>query len=113
LLALKNDLQFAWERGYRRVLCTSASTEVIRLISEHYIAFHEYKALIDEITSLMLQDWMVRICLSYREANACTDFMEKLGAREFTHLMIWEILPPGMGHLLLADSMGHCFSRAS
>jgi hypothetical protein len=42
----------------------------------------------------------------------CADYLAKLAAKGSNALIIWDSPPPGMNHLLQADLMGLCFSRA-
>jgi len=48
------------------------------------------------------------------EANACVDFfLAKHGAKNHDLFKVWDILPPGLNSLLMADSSGTNFEKSS
>jgi hypothetical protein len=51
-------------------------------------------------------DWEVKICHSYREANACADALANLGCDHDPGLHMYDQCPPRVSSLLLADVMG-------
>ncbi|GAU22367.1 hypothetical protein TSUD_106950 [Trifolium subterraneum] len=62
--------------------------------------------LIQEIRRLLVMDWEVRICHSYRESNACVDALANLGCDHESGKRVYEQCPASLSSLLLADVMG-------
>ena len=90
MLALKHGLQLAWSWGYRQIPYNSDSKYVIRLLSAGHAKYHKYRViLVVDIRELLSRNWVVRISHTYREANACADFMAKCVARGATGLQVW------------------------
>jgi uncharacterized membrane protein YhdT len=91
LLALKHGLQLAWSWGYRQIPYNSDFKYVIRLLPAGHAKYHKYGVvlLVDIIRELLSRNWVVRISHTYREANACADFMAKCVARGATGLQVW------------------------
>jgi ribonuclease HI len=62
--------------------------------------------LIKEIRRMLELDWEVKVCHSYREANACADALANLGCNHGPELRTYEQCPASLSNLFLADIMG-------
>ena len=96
LLAIKYGLLVAWDRGFRKVICNSDFTNVIRLINDDFNKYHLFGAVIFYIEELLKQNWKVHLLHTLKEANSCADYMAKLAAKSNSDLYIWENTSPGV-----------------
>lgn len=66
------------------------------------------KPLIDGFRCLLVQgrEWRCKLGHVLREANACADFLAKLGPSLPNDLTIWATPPPGLRMFLLSDASG-------
>ncbi|PNX81608.1 ribonuclease H [Trifolium pratense] len=62
--------------------------------------------LIQEIRRLLALDWEIKVCHSYREANACADALANMGCDHGPGIRVYEQCPSRLSLLLLADTMG-------
>ncbi|MCI39825.1 hypothetical protein A2U01_0061057, partial [Trifolium medium] len=60
---------------------------------------------------LLAKDWRVKVIHTFREGNACADYLAKLGARNLEAYSPIAIPPHEMSLLLLADASGTLFYR--
>jgi ribonuclease HI len=67
--------------------------------------------LIQEIRRLLALDWEVKVCHSYREANGCADALANMGCEHGLGIRVYDLCPPRLSSLLLADVMGIATSR--
>jgi hypothetical protein len=102
-------LKLAWNKGFRKVFRNSDSIEAIRLLTVSEVGFHKYRSIIRDIRRLMAWNWDVRIQHTYREANACADFIAKLAASNDQGFTVWDVSPEGIAGFLLADQLGTSF----
>ena len=86
-------LDFAWRRGFRRVIIELDSTTALALIRNEGAGHHPYGLLIARVQEHLHRDWMVHV---YREANKTTDYLANLG--HFISLGVYYYLQP---HLCL------------
>lgn len=56
LLAIKYGLLVAWDRCFRKVICNSDFTDVIRLINDNFSKYHLFGAVIFYIKELLKQN---------------------------------------------------------
>ncbi|CAJ2652542.1 unnamed protein product [Trifolium pratense] len=80
LLAIYYGLVLAWDFGFTELWCYSNSKSAIKLISETVNTWHRYAAIIHNIKELLARDWRIHIVHTYREGNACADYLAKFGA---------------------------------
>jgi ribonuclease HI len=111
LMAIFKGLQLAWELNIRNLWCYSDSVTALKLISEPVDEWHHYAAIIRNIKEILNRNWHVVILHTYREGNACADFLAKHGARNNRGFTSIAIPPAGLNLCLLADASGVYFSR--
>jgi len=61
----------------------------------------------------MAKDWTFQLRHTLKEGNMCADFLVKLGTRSTSDLLIVLNPPAELRLLLMADSMGVAYHRAS
>ncbi|CAJ2637225.1 unnamed protein product [Trifolium pratense] len=111
LLAIYYGLVMAWEFGITDLWCYSDSKVAIKLISESVNAWHHYAAILYNIKEYLARDWRIHIVHTFREGNACADYLAKFGAANPEAYSPIVDPPIGMNLLLLADACGTFFSR--
>jgi len=79
LLAIYHGLRVAWDQGYQHLICYSDSTLAIQLVNTEVNPWHLFAPIISNIKDLMARDWNFQLNHTWREANATTDFMAKMG----------------------------------
>jgi hypothetical protein len=62
--------------------------------------------LIQEIRKLLALDWEVKVCHFYRETNICADALANMGCEHDPGLRVYDLCPPRLSSLLLADVLG-------
>ncbi|MCI09496.1 putative non-LTR retroelement reverse transcriptase [Trifolium medium] len=67
--------------------------------------------LLQQIRRLLLLDWEVKICHTYREANSCAGALANLGCDGGSSLHIYERPPAHVSLLLVADKSRVSFPR--
>jgi ribonuclease HI len=110
-MAIFKGLQLAWELNIRNLWCYSDSVTALKLISEPVDEWHHYAAIIRNIKEILNRNWQVVILHTYREGNACADFLAKHGARNNRGFTSIAVPPAGLNLCLLADANGVYFSR--
>jgi len=55
---------------------------------------------------LLTLEWEIKVCHSYREANACADALANMGCNHGLGLQVYEVCPARFNLLMLADVMG-------
>ncbi|KAJ1376166.1 Ribonuclease H domain [Sesbania bispinosa] len=99
LLALKIGLDFAWNIGYRRILCESDSLEVVHLLSCQILPTSApHQNTLRETNDLLNRNWDVNIKHIMREANLVADNLAKTGSAEDSLSTIFWSSPPA--HIL-------------
>jgi ribonuclease HI len=68
--------------------------------------------LIKEIYRLLALDWEVKVCHSYREANACADALANMGCEHGPGLRLYDHCPSRLRSLVQADAMGIATPRS-
>jgi ribonuclease HI len=95
----------------KAIWCYSDSRTALKLISEPVDEWHHYVAIIRNIKEILNRNRQVVILHTYREGNACADFLAKHGARNNRGFTSIAIPPSGLNLCLLADASGVYFSR--
>ena len=101
LYAILHGLSFAWEKGYKEVICESDSLQAIKIV-EASIDMHRHpcRRLLLEIQQLLARSWSVRFSHVYRSANRCADYLAKKGAISNSGLVFWEVPDSNLVKLL-------------
>ncbi|GAU48622.1 hypothetical protein TSUD_133530 [Trifolium subterraneum] len=94
LMALYRGLLLAWQLNIKELWCYSDSEAAIKLIKD-----------------ILAREWRVNIAHTFREGNACVDYLAKLGARNNEAFYVMASPPAGLNLLLLADASGTWFPR--
>ncbi|PNX87151.1 ribonuclease H, partial [Trifolium pratense] len=80
IMTIIHGLELSWANGFRNIACYSDSLQAVSLIRDGVSAFHQYANEIQKIRQLLSRDWNVVINHTFREGNACADFLAKMGA---------------------------------
>ncbi|XP_057442373.1 uncharacterized protein LOC130734086 [Lotus japonicus] len=107
-LALRDGLRLAWERGFRKIICESDSLEVVKVV-QHGGRFdtHVHGQILSEIGELLNRKWRVELGWVAREGNMVADWLAKQGSLlSLCGFNVVDVTPPGLGLLLLKDSLG-------
>ncbi|GAU11445.1 hypothetical protein TSUD_344360 [Trifolium subterraneum] len=112
LMAINKGLLLAWELNITDLWCYSDSVAAIKLLNEHVDEWHPYyAAIITNIKDILNRDWRVTILHTFREGNACADYLAKHGANNNEVFSSIANPPPGLNLFLLADASRTWFSR--
>lgn len=111
LMAIFKWLELVWTLGYRHVVCFSDSMLAINLVRDPPSQYHVFAVLIAHICQLLKRSWRVRLEHILREGNFCADFVAKAGANQEVSFLLLPDPLPGIGDLLIADSMGSVVLR--
>jgi ribonuclease HI len=84
----------------------------LKLISNPVDEWHHYAAIIRNIKKIMNRNWQVVIFHTYREGNACVDFLAKHGIHNNEGFTSIAVPRAGLNLCLLADASGVCFTRS-
>lgn len=109
---VRQGLQLAWDKGFKRVIIEVDSTEALRMIEagvneEHYLA-----NLLVHAPYMRSRNWEYRFRHTYHEANQYANFLAKMGPTDSSKASCWNLPPPRPCDLLFADSIGFsCKSR--
>jgi ribonuclease HI len=105
LWAIRQGLLIAWDKGFRSLIVETDSLEAIHNIQSKP-PHSPFLALLSDIKELMQREWRCKLGHVLREANACADFLAKLGPSLPNDLTIWATPPPGLRMFLLSDASG-------
>lgn len=104
LLAIKNGLVHAWNKGARNIICESDSAEAISLVQlEGDYSFLVYGALLHDIAQAANRPWRVQFMHIMREANNCADLLAKAGYQVQADWKDWLEPPVQLVSLLHCD----------
>lgn len=106
LLAIRNGLTHAWDKGARNIICESDSADAINLVNadgDH--SFHMYGALLQDIAQLARRQWHLKFNHVMREANRCADFLAKAADQVRNRWNNWNEPPVQLDTLLLGDTL--------
>ncbi|KAK2422059.1 Polynucleotidyl transferase, ribonuclease H superfamily protein [Trifolium repens] len=106
LWGVLDGLKLAYERGFKKIELHIDSNAMVQTLQSTRDGSVVGWRLIHEIRRLLAMDWEVKICHSYREANACADALANLGCDHGPGLHVYNQCPPRVSSLLLADVMG-------
>ena len=101
-------LKFFRARGFNRMELHADSWVVSTTLSSSKIGTTTSRSLLQHIRRLLDMNWEVRICHSYREANACADALANIACDGGFILMLHEHQPIHIRMLFLADLIGVC-----
>ncbi|XP_057444909.1 uncharacterized protein LOC130737162 [Lotus japonicus] len=80
-LALKDGMNLAWNRGYRKVICEVDCRELTKAIVDvGNMRRHAHAEVFLEINELMERSWCIRVAWIHREANFPADWRAGQGA---------------------------------
>jgi len=112
LLAIMHGLKLSWDKGHRNVICYSDSFHAIKLIQALPNVWHVYATIIRNINDLLNLPWNVHLTHTFREANACANFLANHGANHNSSWCSLETPLPSLEALLLADASRVQFLRS-
>ncbi|CAI0433284.1 unnamed protein product [Linum tenue] len=99
------ELQLAWDRGYRRVRVELDSKCAIQLL--HSLSNdHHHAAITDRFQELCSRDWEVSCYHIYREGNKCADYLASRGHSLPLGFHTVPISDPSLLHFLMYDCQG-------
>ncbi|TKY74205.1 hypothetical protein E2542_SST02965 [Spatholobus suberectus] len=106
LLAIREGLQSAWERGYRVLTCDTDCLAAAASVKDKHdesnrLYIHIY--VIREIRYLMRRDWQMYLQLDPRESNMVAHTLAGWGARDPFLIEQWSNPPCGTGILAAFD----------
>ncbi|XP_057432017.1 uncharacterized protein LOC130724749 [Lotus japonicus] len=79
--ALRDGLMFAWNRGYRLVLC-EIDCQMLKevLHDEDRVRLHSHATTLLEIKGLLARDWTIKLAWINRETNFSADYLARQGS---------------------------------
>ncbi|GAU32935.1 hypothetical protein TSUD_153520 [Trifolium subterraneum] len=108
-MAINKGLILAWELNITDLWCYSDFVTAIKLLNEPVDEWHHYAAIITNIKDILNRDLRrVSILHTFREGNACADYLAKHGANNNEVLSSIANPPPGLNLFLLAYASGTC-----
>ncbi|GKV19211.1 hypothetical protein SLEP1_g29500 [Rubroshorea leprosula] len=111
LWAIRDGLEIAAGKGISKLIVETDSKVVVLLIDSTYTTLHSLGTLISYCRLLLRLFTDARISHIYREANAATDFLAKLGSTNANDFVWYEESPPGLSSILYHDLIGTSFPR--
>jgi ribonuclease HI len=111
LMAIYKGLLLVWELDIKDLWCYSDSEMAIKLITEPIDGWHHYAAILHNIKDILKRDCQVLILHTFRENNACTDFLAKHRANHMDAYSSISTPPAGLNLALLEDASGTWFTR--
>ncbi|KAJ1428119.1 Ribonuclease H domain [Sesbania bispinosa] len=93
LLAFKQGLIIAWERGHKKLIVESDSMEVIHLVNNQTYYEDQFGEVVRHIQQLLKKDWHVQCIHVMREANLLADLLAKLHNYGVDGVSIWDDPP--------------------
>ncbi|PKI72053.1 hypothetical protein CRG98_007548 [Punica granatum] len=105
------SLQYAWDLGLRRIILKVDSKVVKLMITRPSPTAASTELLVNDIRELLVRDWQVQICHTYREGNACADWMGWSATRLSPRSHFYAHPPSGVLPLLLGDLSGASLPR--
>ncbi|GAU11214.1 hypothetical protein TSUD_342040 [Trifolium subterraneum] len=106
LWGVYEGLRLAWNYGATKLKLQVDSSVVAYTLNGSNAGSVIGWRLIEEIRRLLALEWEVKVCHSYREANACADALANMGCEHGLGLRMYDQCPPRLSSLLLADVMG-------
>ncbi|KAL9343312.1 hypothetical protein Peur_063743 [Populus x canadensis] len=108
LLAVREALKLAWDKGLKKVILESDSETVVKRIRNQVIRQpkNQFEAVILECQAYVNRDWDCFIQHTLREGNFAADALTKIGISESFELHVWKHPPESLSLILLADKIG-------
>ncbi|XP_057452845.1 uncharacterized protein LOC130744699 [Lotus japonicus] len=79
-LALCDGLQFAWDRGVRRLVCDSDCQELVTIVADPVrVSFHIHALVLREIRNMLARSKRVEFFWCCRDGNVVANWMVKQG----------------------------------
>jgi hypothetical protein len=91
--------------------CYSDSEMAIKLITEPIDGWHHYATILHNIKDILKRDCQVLILHTFRESNACADFLAKHRANHMDAYSSIATPSAGLNLALMADASGTWFTR--
>ncbi|XP_057442323.1 uncharacterized protein LOC130734042 [Lotus japonicus] len=106
-VAMRDVLQLAWEKGFRRVICDVDCAELASIITDEAASQRHAEFLVlGSIRQLLAREWNVRINCVHRESNIVADYLARRGAAaRSSGAWVIESPDPDVEYLLLKDSL--------
>ncbi|KAJ6370398.1 hypothetical protein OIU76_028636 [Salix suchowensis] len=108
LVAVREALKLAWDKGLRRVILESDSESVVNRIRNQTIRQpkNQMEEIILECQGYGSRAWSCFILHTRREGNFAADALTKKLASESFELHVWNHPPESLSLILLADMIG-------
>lgn len=103
--------KICWSGGYRRVQVETDSLLAIQKLSQEVSVLDPNRVLLTAIRDYLHRDWDFSLQHIHREANRCADWLATNHEGLSLELHIFDVPPPSIASLLLADSLGISWPR--
>ncbi|KAJ1419492.1 Ribonuclease H domain [Sesbania bispinosa] len=105
LLAVRIGLDFAWNKGVKKLVSELDSLEVLHLLREASPTTETgFAELVADTTRLLHLDWEVHLQHVYREGNSVADYLAKCARHASESFVSWSVPLVDLHPLLLEDS---------
>lgn len=92
ILAWNHDLNLAWDKGFRKVLCEMDNLNLVHILnSKEGFETHLHVTLLLEAREKIQRDWKIEVNHVDKEANGVAHFLAGRGVCQEQPLCIWEI----------------------
>ncbi|KAJ1415874.1 Ribonuclease H domain [Sesbania bispinosa] len=105
LLALKQGLELAWEKGHRRLIVETDSLEAIHLVNSPNNHNLYCGDVVRHIQQMLRKDWQIQCTHVMREANLIADYLAKLHNSGVDGVSVWHDPPLELDHDLALDKL--------
>lgn len=86
LLILRDVLQLAWDRGFRKVICDVDCVELVKVIADvEAMQLHTEFLVLNYIRQLMTKEWDVKRNGVHRDSNVVADCLARRGVVACSH----------------------------
>ncbi|XP_016178430.1 uncharacterized protein LOC107620837 [Arachis ipaensis] len=106
LWGLYLGLEMAWTLGFRKVKIEIDSQAVINSVTQNRKFLDDGSMLYCRIQELMERNWTINMVHTYRETNACADWLANFSLEQNCSTQYWNSPPAGIEFLLLGDVSG-------
>lgn len=111
LFGIREGLNLAWEKGFRKVVIESDSEAAISLVKMGDVKSHPLGGLIQDCKVLIGRFWDCQISHTFREGNTSADFLAGLGSAQSERCIYWVNPPQELCPIVFADMVGTSFLR--
>jgi ribonuclease HI len=113
LLAVREALKLAWDKGLKRVIVESDSESVVNRIRNQLTRQpkNQIEAVILECQSYVSREWNCFLQHTHREGNFAADALTKIIISESFELHVFNHPPKSLSLILLADKIGMAVPR--